>query len=111
MLLRREVRGLFQKADLILTPTLPCTAPFIETIKSTINGKEIAYSLAVTQPFLTHQNMTGFPALAVPMGFSGEGIPMSIQFIGPPWEEARVLRAGHAFEQATPELRSRRPPV
>ena len=111
VLLRREVRGLFQKADLILTPTLPCTAPFIETIKSTINGKEIAYSLAVTQPFLTHQNMTGFPALAVPMGFSGEGIPMSIQFIGPPWEEARVLRAGHAFEQATPELRSRRPPV
>ncbi|MBI2177605.1 MAG: amidase [Candidatus Tectomicrobia bacterium] len=111
VLLRREVRGLFQRADILLTPTLPCIAPFIETVKSTINGKEIDYSLAITQPFLTHQNMTGFPALAVPMGFSSEGVPISIQFIGPPWEEARVLRAGHAFEEATPELRSRRPPV
>jgi Asp-tRNA(Asn)/Glu-tRNA(Gln) amidotransferase A subunit family amidase len=38
-------------------------------------------------------------------------MPMSIQFIGPPWEEAQVLRAGHTFEQATPELRNRRPSV
>ncbi|MDA0999060.1 MAG: amidase [bacterium] len=110
-LLRREVQALFEKADVILTPTLPCIAPLNDTLKTKVNGKEIDYSLSVTQPFLTHQNMTGFPALAVPMGFSEEGLPMSIQFIGPPWEEARVLRAGHAFEQATPELRSRRPPV
>ncbi|MEK6709115.1 MAG: amidase [Nitrospinota bacterium] len=111
VLLRRAVRALFQRADVILTPSLPCLAPFIDTLKSTVNGKEIAYSLAVTQPFLTHQNMTGFPALAVPAGLSREGVPMSIQFIGPPWEEARVLRAGHALEQATPELRGRRPPL
>lgn len=111
VLLRREVQALFEKADLIVTPSLPCIAPLIETKTSRINGKDIAYSLAVTQPFLTHQNMTGFPALAMPMGFTNEGMPTSIQFIGPPWEEAQVLRAGHAFEQATPELRSRRPPI
>jgi aspartyl-tRNA(Asn)/glutamyl-tRNA(Gln) amidotransferase subunit A len=111
VLLRRAVQALFQRADIIVTPSLPCIAPLIETKTSRINGKELPYSLAVTQPFLTHQNMTGFPALAVPMGFAKEGLPTSIQFIGPPWEEAQVLRVGHAFEQATPELRSRRPPL
>jgi aspartyl-tRNA(Asn)/glutamyl-tRNA(Gln) amidotransferase subunit A len=110
VLLRRAVGALFQKADIILTPSLPCIAPLIETKTTWINGNEVPYSLAITQPFLAHQNMTGFPALVVPMGFSKEGMPMSIQFIGPPWEEAQVLRAGHAFEEATPELR-RRPPV
>jgi aspartyl-tRNA(Asn)/glutamyl-tRNA(Gln) amidotransferase subunit A len=109
VLLRRAVRALFDKVDIILTPSLPCIAPLIETKTTRINGKEVPYSLAITMPFLTHQNMTGFPALVVPMGFSAEGLPMSIQFIGPPWEEAQVLRAGHAFEAATPELRSRRP--
>jgi aspartyl-tRNA(Asn)/glutamyl-tRNA(Gln) amidotransferase subunit A len=111
VLLRRAVRALFDKADVILTPSLPCIAPLIETKTTRINGKEVLYSLAITMPFLTHQNMTGFPALAVPMGFSAERLPMSIQFIGPPWEEAQVLRAGHAFERATPELRGRRPPI
>ncbi len=110
-LLRRAVRALFQRADLIVTPSLPCIAPLIETKTTRINGTEVPYSLAITMPFLTHQNMTGFPALAMPMGFSTEGLPTSIQFIGPPWEEAQVLRAGHAFEEATPELRSRRPPL
>lgn len=111
VLLRRAVRALFQKADIIVTPSLPCIAPLIETKTTRINGKEVPYSLAITMPFLTHQNMTGFPALAVPMGFSAVGLPTSIQFIGPPWEEAQVLRAGHAFEQATPELRARRPTI
>jgi aspartyl-tRNA(Asn)/glutamyl-tRNA(Gln) amidotransferase subunit A len=111
VLLRRAVLALFQKVDIILTPSLPCIAPLIDTKTTRINGKEIPYSLTITQPFLTHQNMTGFPALSVPMGFSNEGLPTSIQFIGPPWEEPQVLQAGHAFESATPELRSRRPPL
>lgn len=111
VLLRRAVRALFDRADIILTPSLPCIAPLIESKTTRINGQEVPYSLAITMPFLTHQNMTGFPALAVPMGFSAEGLPLSIQFIGPPWEEAQVLRVGRAFEAATPELRSRRPPL
>ena len=111
VLLRRAVLALFDQADIIVTPALPCIAPLIETAMTRINGKEIRYSLDITQPFLTHQNMTGFPALTVPMGRASEGMPMAIQFIGRPWDEAEVLRAGHAFEQATPELRGWRPPL
>lgn len=110
-LLRREVLKLLQKADVILTPALPCVAPPVDTLKALINGEEVDYSLAITMPFLTPQNLTGCPAVVIPMAFSKEGLPVSLQIIGRPWEEAEVLRAAHAYEEATPEMRRRRPPI
>jgi aspartyl-tRNA(Asn)/glutamyl-tRNA(Gln) amidotransferase subunit A len=53
-------------------------------------------------------NVTGLPALSVCSGFGEHGLPVSIQLIGKPFQEATVLRAGHAFEIATP-WRDRRP--
>ena len=55
-------------------------------------------------------NFTGLPALAVPCGFSASGLPLSLQIAGRAFEEATVLRVGHAYEQAT-EWHTRRPPV
>jgi len=110
-LLRRTMLGLFREVDIVLTPALPCIAPPIDGLKAVINGKEEVYSLAITMPFLTPQNLTGCPSVVVPMGFSEEGMPLSLQIVGRPWEEAEVLRAAHAYERATPEIRGRRPPV
>ena len=56
-------------------------------------------------------NLFGFPAMAAPSGFSADGLPVSVQFVGPPWEEARVLQASHAFEEATPDIRREKPPM
>jgi aspartyl-tRNA(Asn)/glutamyl-tRNA(Gln) amidotransferase subunit A len=53
-------------------------------------------------------NMTGQPALAVCCGFGAEGLPRSIQIAGRHFEDALVLRLGHAYERATP-WRERRP--
>jgi aspartyl-tRNA(Asn)/glutamyl-tRNA(Gln) amidotransferase subunit A len=53
-------------------------------------------------------NVTGYPALSVCSGFGEHGLPVSIQLIGRPFTEPLVLRAGHAFESATP-WRDRRP--
>jgi aspartyl-tRNA(Asn)/glutamyl-tRNA(Gln) amidotransferase subunit A len=50
-----------------------------------------------TSPF----NCTGGPALALPCGFSNDGLPLSLQIAGRPHEDALVLRAGHAYEMAT----------
>lgn len=47
-------------------------------------------------------NMVGAPALSVCAGFTGSGLPLSIQIAGRPFEDATVLRIGHAYEQATP---------
>ncbi|MEA2965539.1 MAG: aspartyl-tRNA(Asn)/glutamyl-tRNA(Gln) amidotransferase subunit [Alphaproteobacteria bacterium] len=54
--------------------------------------------LMATMPF----SLAGIPALVVPCGFTKQGLPLSLQFGGKPFDEATVLRAGHAYEQATP---------
>lgn len=46
-------------------------------------------------------NATGYPALSVPMGFDGDGLPLGLQIIGRPLADALVLAAGHAYQQAT----------
>lgn len=51
--------------------------------------------------------ITGFPALTVPAGFTPEGLPVGLEFLGRPFTEAMLLRFGYAFEQGTGY---RRPP-
>jgi Asp-tRNA(Asn)/Glu-tRNA(Gln) amidotransferase A subunit family amidase len=50
------------------------------------------------QPF----NFSGSPTLSVPCGFSADGLPLSVQFVGRKSSEAMLCRIGHAYEQATP---------
>ena len=57
---------------------------------------------------LTAWNVTGQPALALPNGFGRNGLPLGMQIVGRPFEEATILRIGHAYEQAT-EWHRRRP--
>ena len=59
---------------------------------------------SLTRPF----NMTGNPALSVCNGFTGAGLPISLQIGGRPFEDHLVLKAGDAFEKAT-NYRSIRP--
>jgi aspartyl-tRNA(Asn)/glutamyl-tRNA(Gln) amidotransferase subunit A len=56
-----------------------------------------AYARQTRQPF----NVTGQPALAMPAGFTTDGLPLSLQLIGHPWQEATVYRVAQAYEQAT----------
>ncbi|MEO9188609.1 MAG: amidase [Acetobacteraceae bacterium] len=61
------------------------------------------------QPFLTTvANVAAVPALVVCGGFTASGLPLGVEFIGPAWSEARLLRLGHQFERAT-GTRARRP--
>src|SRR5258708_3536867 len=62
-----------------------------------------------SSPILTFPfNLCGWPALSVCSGFGANGLPLAIQIAGPPFTDATVLQAGHAYEQAT-AWRSRRP--
>jgi aspartyl-tRNA(Asn)/glutamyl-tRNA(Gln) amidotransferase subunit A len=53
--------------------------------------------------------MTGLPAVSVPCGFSAGGLPIGLQLIGRPLDEPTLLRAAHAYEQATPWHQRRAP--
>lgn len=108
-LLRRDVAAFFAGVDALLLPTMPCAAPPIATLKASVNGKEYPYN-TLHQPFLRPGNVTGCPAVAVPMGFDRDGMPLSLQIIGPEWSDGRILGIASAFEDATPAIRSRRPP-
>jgi aspartyl-tRNA(Asn)/glutamyl-tRNA(Gln) amidotransferase subunit A len=107
-LLRRETAAFFAGADALLLPSMPCTAPPIATVKARVNGKEHDGAW-IHRPFLSAHNLTGGPAVSLPMGVDAEGLPLALQIVGPEWSEARILSVAHAYEQATPELRTRRP--
>jgi len=86
--------------DVVLTAGNPDEAQPIDRIPRWENLDKPNF----TMPF----NVTGMPAICVPSGFGPNGLPVSIQLAARPFAEATLLRAAHAFEQATP-WRSQRP--
>jgi len=87
--------------DLLLTPTMPLPAFAAgEDFPAEINGKPMTYLgwTAFTYPF----NLTGHPAASVPCGFTGDGLPVGLQIVGRWRDDATVLRASAAFEEAAP---------
>ena len=105
-LLRAEVLRAMETVDLLLTPTIGVPAQ-VRTPDPTITSKE---NVSRTPWLFTNvPSLANLPALSVPCGFSGEGLPLSLQIAGRPFEETTVLRAGHAYERAT-DWHTQRPP-
>jgi len=100
--LRQSMLDVLQTVDLLATPTSPKPAPTFTAMYDTTIG----FPRSNTPPF----NLTGLPTLALPNGFSSDGLPISLQLTGRPFDEATVLRVGHAYERAT-DWHTRRPPV
>jgi aspartyl-tRNA(Asn)/glutamyl-tRNA(Gln) amidotransferase subunit A len=91
---RHQFERFFEGFDLLLTPTTPSVAP----LRDGLDAIEAARLLTrFTSPF----NLTGLPAMSVPCGFTMDGLPIGLQIVGAPWSEARVLRAGHAYERSS----------
>ena len=105
----RAARRLLEDVDLLAGPSEPVTAPPILQQLVLAGEQEIGTVAALTQ-YTRPYNITGFPAISVPCGFSSEGLPIGLQLAGRPFDEETVLRAAHAYEQST-EWHKRRPPV
>jgi aspartyl-tRNA(Asn)/glutamyl-tRNA(Gln) amidotransferase subunit A len=86
--------------DLIASPTIPFPAWLIDQDKVTVNGRNVSV-LDFQNLFTPVFNVTGQPALAIPCGFTRSGLPLSLQLASARGKDATVLRAGHAYEQAT----------
>lgn len=98
-LLREATRAL-ERVDVLVIPTTPDPAARIEGDAS--QGARAALALSVrytrcTNPF----NLLGFPALSIPCGLSRDGLPIGLQIVGRPFDDATVLRVGHAYQQLT----------
>ena len=108
-MLDAEGRRLLDDVDLLAGPTEPVTAPELLSSKVMAGEQEIGVVGALTQ-YTRPYNINGFPAISVPCGFSESGMPIGLQLAGKPFHELTVLRAAHAYEQAT-DWHTRRPPL
>jgi amidase len=101
-MVRTVVEGILesQKLDAIVYPTSPRRPGLIaETGAAGGGGTASATNIA---------NLTGFPDLIVPAGFTGDNLPVGLSFFGPAYSESKLLALGYSFEQAT---HARRRPV
>jgi aspartyl-tRNA(Asn)/glutamyl-tRNA(Gln) amidotransferase subunit A len=97
-----DMEDVLAEVDALLTPTLPIAAPRVADLDHplVIAGREEEAGLALlrlTFPF----NLSGQPALTVPCGFDGAGMPIGLQIAGRRFDDATVLRLGHAYQLAT----------
>jgi aspartyl-tRNA(Asn)/glutamyl-tRNA(Gln) amidotransferase subunit A len=91
----RSFAELHRTHDLLLTPTMPGTAPDIATIYHTEAYDRWRDAIPFTLPF----NLTGQPALSLPCGVAENGLPVGLQIVGPRHADRRVLEAGLAIER------------
>jgi aspartyl-tRNA(Asn)/glutamyl-tRNA(Gln) amidotransferase subunit A len=82
----RRAVDLFDRLDLLVTPTLPFVAPPVGVGDAALRERMIRF----TYPF----NALGWPALALPIGAAEDGLPASVQLVGKPGDDALVLAAG-----------------
>jgi aspartyl-tRNA(Asn)/glutamyl-tRNA(Gln) amidotransferase subunit A len=88
--------------DILLIPTTPMTAPRLD------DPAELDRARTSLSWFTAPFNMAGVPAISIPCGFTSDGLPIGLQLVAAPWQEAKLLRAAYAYEQAT-EWHKRRP--
>jgi amidase len=101
-MVRAAMEGIFasHKLDAIVYPTSPRRPALISAPADPPGGP-------ATSP-TNIANLTGFPDLIVPAGFTGDDLPVGISFFGPAFSEQKLLSLGYSFEQAT---KARRRPV
>jgi len=90
----------FSRFDIIATPATAIAAPRID-------GSDLSVTMNLIR-FTNPINLLGAPSISVPCGFTTAGLPFGLQLTGRWWDEATVLRAAHAYEQAT-DWHKRRP--
>jgi amidase len=93
-----KVRAMFQDIDLLLIPATGIASPTMERMAQMgVDAELMAAMLRYTCPF----DMTGSPTITLPGGFTPAGMPVAFQFVSRHFDEALLVRAGAAFQQAT----------
>ena len=108
--LRSEFLEAFKSVDVFLCPTLPFTATRVGEVLVEIEDNAPEDMLSAIMQFTGVPSLTGLPALAVPCGFDADGLPIGMQLIGRPFDEATLFRVGAAYQQLS-DFHERTPPA
>lgn len=107
MLMTRDFNEAFLQVDCILTPTSPA-APFVFGERT-----NDPLQMYLADVFTVSANIAGIPGMSVPCGFvtrDGKELPVGMQLLGKHFDEATILAAGHAYQQAT-DWHTRKPVI
>ncbi len=96
-----QVKTVFKEVDVLLTPVMPTSAPLLSA-----GGQDYDRGRQFTLPF----SYVGLPSIAVPCGFSAEGLPLGMQIAANDLKEDLLLRVAAAYEAAT-DFPARKPPI
>ncbi|HYX52765.1 MAG TPA: amidase [Candidatus Limnocylindrales bacterium] len=92
-ILQTKIDSLFQQLDVLVTATLPVTAPKIDA--------NLDLSLSFADPIGGIGNICGLPAISVPCGFGNGGLPVGLQFLARPLDDHKVVQAARRFQENT----------
>jgi amidase len=98
---------LFEDIDLLLIPTMPMPIPTLT--KMSEYGADPNVLLSILR-FTAVFDFSGSPTITLPMGMASDGMPLSMQLVGPHLSEDVLARAAHAFQSIT-DWHTRRPPL
>ena len=108
---REDFLKLFDSVDLIALPTSASPAPKIIDQPGLGSKKDFLDEMFAPKKTLTSlSNLTGTPSISIPCGFSSGKLPIGLQLIGRPMDEATILKASYAYEQST-NWHNQRPPI
>ena len=102
---RRHTERLARTYDLVLTPTLADEPPRIGHLDPTVDYDQIIDRLQDWVAFTPLQNVTGEPAISLPLAVSTNGLPVGMMFSAPVGQEARLLELAYELEDARPWAR------
>ena len=94
----QHFKDAFQSVDVILTPTTGLPAPAIPADALPDGNSDLTTTVEIMR-FVTAANLTGLPAISFPAGYTSRDLPIGMQAIGKPWDEATLLRLALAAER------------
>ena len=98
--LRAELKAAMAKLDVVITVGAVGEAPKLDSVARW----DVFATPSFTMPF----NVAGYPAISVCSGFGPAGLPLSLQIVGRPFQEAKVFQVADGYEKAT-DFRGKRP--
>lgn len=99
--LRRMLESAFDAVDALLVPATPYVAPPVDSTSVRVGQEELPSDATGTTRCTVPVNGAGLPAIAFPVGFSPEGMPLGAQLIGPAWSELFLCSVVDAYQQTT----------
>ena len=94
-----EFEAVLREVDAIVAPMAPVPAPLIGAESVKIEGEQFGVRAALVG-WARPANFTGLPAISVPCGFTSDGLPVGLQFIGRPFDESTLLQIAYSYERA-----------